>query len=151
MKDPIYKCIKFTDVEVDDGAIFDFSHIAVSSESREKLMDAIESIMRDAKIDVDSDLALTKHFKDIAKDILVEYIKSIRNRSNGFALRIAYPDESGVYPDGDKARTRMGNDEIARLMARYNNTLKHQGIQFNSSLFENDICPPLSYNNYDNL
>lgn len=152
MKDPIYKCIKFTDAEVDDDAIFDFSHIAVSSESREKLMDAIESIMRDAKIDVDSDPSLTKHFKDIAKNILVAYIESIRRRSNEFAAYVAYPDESGIYPNGDKARNRMNNDEVARLMAQYHITSKGQSMKSGTSFFESDIyLPPCMYNNYDNL
>ena len=152
MKGSIYKCIKFTDAEVDDGAIFDFSRIAVSSESREKLMDAIESIMRDAKIDIDSDPLLTKHFKDIAKNILVAYIESVRRRSNEFAAYVAYPDESGVYPNGDKAHSRMNNDEVARLIARHHITSKGQSMESGTTFFESDIClPPCMYNNYDNL
>ena len=100
------------------------SDLEISEDTSENLRDAIDAVMREAELDLDSDPDAAVFFRDVAEKIVVDYVNSIRQEADTFELSVMYPDANGIYPnllsrDGDECgilRTKLHSDKTKQRM-----------------------------------
>lgn len=115
-KAPMFKRLKCTSESDSD--------LEISEDTSENLRDAIDAVMREAELDLDSDPDAAVFFRDVAEKIVVDYVNSIRQEADTFELSVMYPDANGIYPNllsrnDDECgilRTKLHSDKIKQRM-----------------------------------